>query len=234
MAVSRKPESFTFQDVEKIDFSDITKYAGYSVLEQKSDEQKHQKYAGSAVVYGVPVSLSYDDSKSLSNYLLQKSGFAFSKDTRFAMVRTALSSIAEAMYKECLAVPSIKLEIPRQAYTEKSFQLAVTWDSKIKTPQNVNYEMRVIGGDVEGKTKLTGKMPEKVAKLFQMDKTAAGDLMQIDLVVYGQKYPSIVIPRHSRCSRSRLLSGTAPSTHLETNPVTCAATMRFWSRRMGP
>jgi hypothetical protein len=52
-----KPESFTIQDVEKIDFSDITKYAGYSVLEQKSDEQKHQQYAGSAVVYGVPVSL---------------------------------------------------------------------------------------------------------------------------------------------------------------------------------
>jgi hypothetical protein len=96
------------------------------------------------------------------------------------------------MYKDCLAAESIKVEIPHQAYTEKSFQLTVTWDPKIKTPQNVNYEIRVIGGSAEGKTTVTGNIQEKDAKLFRIDKTA--DLMQIDIVVFGQKYPSIVIP----------------------------------------
>jgi hypothetical protein len=187
-----KPADFTIQDVEKIDFSDIVKYSGYSLLEQKSSEERKQKYSGSAVIYGVPVSLSYDDSKSLSNYMLQKSGFDYSRDTRFSLVRTALSSVGASMYSDCLAAQSIRLEVPRQAYTERSFQLAVTWDPKLKTPQNVDFEIRIIGGTVEGKTKLIGKIPEKTAKLFRIDKT--NELMQIDLVVYGQKYPSIVIP----------------------------------------
>ncbi|MET4720772.1 hypothetical protein ABIF63_004878 [Bradyrhizobium japonicum] len=81
-----KPKDFTFQEVEKINFSDISKFSGYSVVEQKNDEQKHQKFDGSGVVYGSPVKLSYEDSKSLSNYLLQKSGFDFARDVRLAIV----------------------------------------------------------------------------------------------------------------------------------------------------
>lgn len=45
-----KPKDFTFQEVEKINFSDISKFSGYSVVEQKNDEQKHQKFDGSGVV----------------------------------------------------------------------------------------------------------------------------------------------------------------------------------------
>ena len=141
-----KPESFTIQDVEKINFSDIAKFSGYSVVEQKSDEQKHQKYEGSAVIYGAPVSLSHDDSRSLSNYLLQKSGFDYARDVRLAIVRTALSKTGAAMYKDCLAAQSVRLEIPDQAYTQKAFQLSVTWDPRIAGLPTVNYEVRVIGG----------------------------------------------------------------------------------------
>jgi hypothetical protein len=187
-----KPESFTIQDMEKIDFSDIAKLSGYSVVETKSDEQKKQKFEGSAVIYGTPVSLSYDDSRSLSNYLLQKSGFDYARDVRFAIVRTALSKTGAAMYRDCLAAQAIKLEIPDQAYSQKKFQLSVTWDPKIAGPTTVNYEIRVIGGTAEGKGKLSGKVKEKEAKLFQIDRADA--VTQIDLVVGGQKYPSIVIP----------------------------------------
>ncbi|RZN18994.1 hypothetical protein [Bradyrhizobium sp. Leo121] len=188
-----KPESFTFQDIEKINFSHVARLSGYSVIEEKKDEQKHQKFDGSGKIYNSPVSLSYDDSRSLSTFLLQQSGFDYQDDVRLSIVRTALSKTGAAMYKDCLAAQVIKVEIPDAAYSQKEFQLTVTWAPTVKDlPPAVDYELRILGGTAEGSEIRTGHIKEKDAKFFKIEKLDS--VTQIDLIVGGQKYPSIVIP----------------------------------------
>jgi hypothetical protein len=44
-----------------------------------------------------------------------------------SLVRTALSSVGEQMYSDCLATRTIALGIPRTAYSQPSFIITVKW-----------------------------------------------------------------------------------------------------------
>lgn len=187
------PLDFKFEEVQKLDVSDAVKHSWYSILDQKKSEKNDTNFSGSAVIYGVPVSLSYTDSKALSEAMLKSSGMSYDRDTRISMIKTALSSTGADMYKNCLGARTASIDVPKSAYTQKSFQLPMTWNPDGRAANKADYEIRLLGGKIEGKTKLQGNLDRGVAKQFQVDKSG-NDVLQIDAIINGQKYATIVIP----------------------------------------
>lgn len=186
---------FTFRDVEKIEFSDVIRHAGFSLAKPDKTELKKKDFEGSAAIYGVPETLQFDEAMALSDFMLRSSGFTFSDDVRASLVRTALAKTGAEMYRDCAAVKNIQIAVPDAAYTDRNFDLTVTWTAQ--APESVEYEITVLGGKVQGKGGVVGTMKKGVAKLLDIDRTG-NSLLKIDVVLHGQAYPPITLPSPNR------------------------------------
>jgi hypothetical protein len=188
------PKDFTIQDVQRLNFSDDVKYSAYSVLNQDTTQQNNTNVSGGAVIYGVPVNLSYSDAKSLSDHILSVSGIDASRDTRLNYVRTALSSVGAEMYANCLATRIIKVTIPSTAYSQKIFNLNVTWTRQDdRLPNRAPYTIRIVGGTIESQSReLTGSLTSGSPRPFRVEKQSGP--LEIDIIVDRSAYPPIVIP----------------------------------------
>lgn len=184
---------FTFQDVEKINFSDVVRHAGFSLARQDKAEQKKRDFEGSAAIYGVPSTLQYDEARALSDFMLRSSGFAFSEDVRLSLVRTALAKTGAEMFKDCVAAKSIRIALPDAAFAGQNFDLPVSWTPISQAPETVEYEIRALGGRVQGKGGVLGTMKKGVTKHFDIERTT-NSLLEIDVIVHGQAHPSITLP----------------------------------------
>ena len=184
---------FTFREVENINFSDVIRHAGISLARQDKTEQRKNDFEGSAAIYGVPDTLQYDEARALSDFMLRSSGFAFPEDVALSLVRTALSKTGAEMYKNCVAAKSIRISVPDAAYTERNFDLTVSWTPTAQAPETAEYEIAVLGGRVQGKGGVAGTMKKGVAKVFDIERSGSG-LLKIDVIVHGQAYPPIALP----------------------------------------
>jgi hypothetical protein len=188
---------FTFQDVEKISFSDVVRHAGFSLARQDRTEQKKSDFEGSADIYGVPYTLKYDEARALSDFMLTSSGFAFSEDVRLSLVRTALAKAGADMYRDCAAVKSIRIAVPDAAFTEQNFDLPVSWTPTSQAPETAEFEIRVLGGRVQGKGGVAGTMRKGVTRHFEIERSA-NSLLKIDVTVHGQTHPPVTLPSPNR------------------------------------
>lgn len=188
---------FTFRDVEKVNFSDVIRHAGFSLSRPDKTELKTKDFEGSASIYGVPETLQFDEARALSDFMLRSSGFTFTDDVRASLVRTALAKTGAELYRDCAAVRNIHIAVPDAAYADRNFDLAVTWTAAAQAPDSVEYEITVLGGKVQGKGGVVGTMKKGVAKLFDIDRTG-NSLLKIDVIVHGQAYPPITLPSPNR------------------------------------
>ncbi len=184
---------FTFQDVERIDFSDVVRHAGFSIARQDRTEQKKSDFEGSPAIYSLPYTLKYDEARAPSDFMLRSSGLALSEDIRLDLVRTALLKTGAEMYKGCVATQSIQVAVPDAAYTQRNFDLLVSWTPTARAPEAAEFEIRVLGGRVQGKGGVAGTMKKGVAKSFDIERSTNG-LLQIDVIVHGQAFPAVLLP----------------------------------------
>jgi hypothetical protein len=194
-----QPKDFTVQDLQKLNFSDSIKYSGYSVLDQSKNENKNQGVSGSTVYEGAPVSLSWADAKSLSEHMLEYSGFNFDHNTKLNYIRTALSSTGAEMYHDCLGAQRIQIDISPAAYKDRSFTLGVKWtpDQNTPSPENGRILIDVKGGSINGKKSLQkgAAIRKSVWEHYDIDRPIQShETLQIDVAVFGDKYPTIEIP----------------------------------------
>ncbi|MFM9848868.1 MAG: hypothetical protein ACKVP3_17090 [Hyphomicrobiaceae bacterium] len=184
---------FTFREVEKISFSDVIRHAGFSLARPDKTEQRKNEFEGSAAIYGVPDTLQYDEARALSDFMLRSSGFAVSQELRLDLVRTALSKTGAEMYKDCVAAKSIRIAVPDAAYTEQNFDLTVSWTPTSRAPETAEFEIRVLGGRVQGKGGVAGTMKKGVTMPFDIQRSTNG-LLQIEVIVHGQALPPVLLP----------------------------------------
>jgi hypothetical protein len=117
------PRDFTFEDVERINFSEVVSELGFSLFD--STRRKNGKLALGGQ-YG-QYKGSYDEQRQQFEHQLKVSGYSFDRDTRKSYVRTALSAVGAEMYRDCVTTKTISLVYPKEAYSDKEFDLTVKW-----------------------------------------------------------------------------------------------------------
>jgi hypothetical protein len=87
------PRHFTFQDVERVNFSESLKIAVVDSMESKKEEEKGTSFSSSFLVKGSPVKLNYGDMKKVADYIKSNSSFNFpetNNSTTFARMPVSL------------------------------------------------------------------------------------------------------------------------------------------------
>ena len=181
---------FSFREVENINFSDVIRHAGFSLAKPGRTDSGKNDFEGSAAIYGVPDTLQFDEAGALSNFMLNSSGFEFTGDVRLNLVRTALLKAGVELYRGC---PPVRIGVPDAAYTERSFDLTVTWAPASQAPETAEFEISAVGGRVQGKGGVAGTMKKGVANVFRIERSADG-LLEIDVIVHRQAHPPLTLP----------------------------------------
>ncbi len=184
---------FSFREVEKINFSDVIRHAGFSLAKPGRTDPRNNAFEGSAAIYGVPDTLQYDEAGALSDFMLGSSGFELTDDVRLSLVRTALLMTGVELYKDCPAVKSIRISVPDAAYTERNFNLTVSWTPTAQAPETAEFEIRAVGGKVQGKGGVAGTMKKGVANVFAIERSPNA-LLKVDVIVHGLAHPPVTLP----------------------------------------
>jgi hypothetical protein len=185
------PKDFTFEDVEKIDFSDLVKDMAYFSL-----DETHRKKSnlGIAASYG-SYKGSYEEQHSEFERRLQSSGYSFDRDTRLAIVRTALSTTGAQMYQNCLGAETIKVDVPKQAFSDSVDHFTLTVRRKLtkRSPRKASITIKADNGLVNGQKRLTGSLSQDDAKDFEIRKVGKSTVL-LTIIVDGEPYPTIALP----------------------------------------
>jgi hypothetical protein len=207
------PRDFTIQDLERQDLSDSVRLLAYSVSDKSSSSTNSGNVSGNAVIFGVPVGISQSDAHALSDHVFSQSGLAYSKDLRSSYVRTALSSVGADMYKDCVAARNVKTEIPKIAFSDKSFFFKAVWTPQYASGDTADFEIRVINGTIDGQKSVTGSTKRFTTKTFEVVKSEGP--LQITVTMDGQSPPTLVIPPPAREPKVtyKLRTGTARDAH---------------------
>lgn len=184
------PKDFTIQDVEKIDFSDLVRDTAYYSLDTKS--AKNSAIAV-ALQYG-PYKGSYEERHSEFEKRLENSGYSFDRDTRLAIVRSALSATGERMYEKCLGSESYKVDIPKNAFGDANqFTMTIRRKLSKRSPRNVQFSITADNGLVNGQRKITGTLTQDDAKDFTIRKTNKS-AVSLTFIVDGEPSRAVVPP----------------------------------------
>lgn len=184
------PRDFTFEEATKIDFSDLAKLSAYSLSEKSSSEQKNSEMAVGGEYAGIKGNFSKKDAKSLSEYILDRSGYKSSRDTRLRVAATALSQTGAEMYKDCIGAKIITVTISPAAFSEKRFFMNFKWSPNPPQPGRIVLKLENAKADSFNHTISTGEtIPD-----IQVTKIDASRPVEISLNISKAAYPVIYIP----------------------------------------
>ena len=193
------PKDFTISDIHKIDFSDLVRDTGYFLLDEERSNSRSVDVGGQ---YG-PYKGSYNEQRQSFERRLEASGYDFNRDTRYSMVRTALSAVGAEMYANCTAARVISLGIPTTAYSQPTFLLTVRWLAGQVTKPTAPISIRVLNGSVEGQSNLNSTIGRYESKVFKISKLGARLPLELSVIVDGNAYPTQVLPPPVQLKRLR-------------------------------
>jgi hypothetical protein len=207
------PSKFVYSDFERLNYSDSLALAVIDTMSSENAENKSQSFDLSAIVKGTPVKASFDDAKSVSNFIQTSNNLNFSHDQKVDLFRSNLSLVSASMYESCLKrlTSEFEVHIPDSAYTDDDFILSIVWHSTSPIRQGDEIgkaRIMVLGGTVDGKSESEKDVGDKNSVSFIVRRSDASRSLQIVPTVndipYDRETGSILIPPRIQSSVSAM------------------------------
>lgn len=165
------PDKILRQNVEQYNES-ISVFLSYlRNLQSSTDESSKTgiglSYAG--------IGLSYDDAKSLSQYLSLYENYVISKEQSISVLRSTLSPDSVRAYIACLkSNDPVTVIIPDTALNEPVFQFTVEWNPNFRAKAD-HLTVNVTNGTIKGRKSATVFMQPTDSFPFELKRDGKGD-----------------------------------------------------------
>jgi hypothetical protein len=122
-------EKFTIQDLERLKFSEALAISVVDTMDSSHYSNSDKSFNVGLLIKGVPINVNYKDMKTISDYVKKKNNLNFSRNQQLDFLRTNISIVGAAMYKDCLKYYSqnFSVDIPDNAYTDAAFAVRLRW-----------------------------------------------------------------------------------------------------------
>jgi hypothetical protein len=220
-------EKFTIQDLERLKFSEALAISVVDTMDSSHYSDSDKSFNAGILIKGVPINVNYKDMKTISDYVKKNSSLNFSRNQQLDFLRTNLSIVGAAMYKDCLKYYSqnFSVDIPDNAYTDADFAVRLRWTPKYSLADRkdpaADATVQVVNGTVDGSNvPITKKIIDQKTATFvvsRADKTKSLEIIPtVDGYDNGENsiivIPPIITPTYSTVLRTWPGPGDQPFT----------------------
>src|SRR5262249_49588718 len=115
------------------------------VIESKATSDA-QSIEGQAVIFGIPLKVSYQTASALATLIEQTLHVSYSKEEYRYFLREYLSDNAVQAYKDCLNQDGVHLSIAKDAYKSSSTMVIVHWIGGPFAPSSAKVRVSIDNG----------------------------------------------------------------------------------------